>query len=216
MSNEATMVETFNNQGYFVLKNVISPQFSRALYDCVTELQSKVEGRPITAGTIYVADEWDADNLGWGDRHALQHPILREFVRHPDFIRPLGLMAGGQSDPELADWAIHQTDPGDGGLLWHQDVSVLDAGATIGISMMVMETADVQPNYQLIPGSQDGPPAPVEEQMTEVQPGPGEQVVALSDRDVLVHSPLIWHTAIPNASDKAHRRLLMYFQPGSG
>jgi len=208
MSGDAAMIESFNEQGYYVLKNVISPGHSRALYDCAVELQSRVAGRPIVVESIHAADEWDAQNLGW-DGQVLEHPTLQAFVDHPDFVQPMSLMAGGELETEPADWALHQTDPGDAGILWHQDLAPVEAGATIAISVMVMETPATEPNYYVIPGSQDRP-APTEQQMVETQPG--AQTVMLSDRDVLVHSPLLWHTSIQNASARPHRRLLMYFR----
>ena len=208
MSADTAMVEAFNNQGYYVLRNVISPDLAHALYNCAVELQSRVVGRSIVVGSLHVADEWDAQNLGW-DGQTLEHPTLQAFVRHPDFIRPMSLMAGGELDAEPADWAIHQTDPGDAGVLWHQDLAPVEMGATIAISVMMMETPATEPNYHVIPGSQDRP-APTEQQMVEMQPG--EQVVAQSNRDVLVHSPLLWHSSIQNASARPHRRLLMYFK----
>jgi hypothetical protein len=191
---------SFTDDGFSIAENVISQSLADDLRRVTQEIEATipVEESIFTEG-IYCGDDWFTC--------LSNYPAFEQAGKSPNLIRLIEEIL--QSRGELVLTFLRRIDPGQGDILWHQDIDILDSKARIGVTFSLIGSQGYDTALKVIPKS-NGWPTPKKEQMHVSHSN--ELSLHISGQTAIIQDPLLWHTSILNTRQESQWLLFLFYK----
>ncbi|WJH34638.1 phytanoyl-CoA dioxygenase family protein [Paenibacillus sp. CC-CFT747] len=202
--------EEFNEQGYLLLRGVLSPEKVTRLNQAIDELLAQ-----------------EKESLSYNLYNSVERsPEIADLIDHPDILPLVVNLLGYNIQLHISHLTVRKPNPDDlqtetqSFINWHQDGPHPSFPAIHGLtSTYYIKTCYIlsdmsepdRGNTKIIPGSHNKPFRPGHHNVREELPG--EKQVCGEPGDVFLFAQNLWHAGAPNRSSLTRRQLFLGYSP---